>query len=85
MDGSDVLAFVDRDWEAARLLKEKAWIEMQNARNFAERLRASEDLWLHARLLNPDGPSDEERQADLEHHAYLSRLLRSVPARPPTS
>ena len=44
-------------------------------RTVEERLRTSAALWEHRRRIRPDWPSEAERQADLNAHVVLSRLL----------
>lgn len=85
MEREDVLAFVNRDWEAARKLKEDHWVGSKRGLTPREILKQGEDLWRHTRTVRPEGPSEAERQADLENHARVSRLLRSVAPEKPSS
>lgn len=73
-----MLAFVNRDWDAARKLKEDHWVGRNRGLEPGEILRRGEALWRDTRAIRPHGPSAAERQADLESHARVSRLLRSV-------
>ena len=72
MRAEDVRRFAERDWK--RLAVEKAgwWA----GRSTEERLQAAEALREHVLRIHPDWPTPAERQADLDAHVRLSRLLR---------
>ncbi|MFL5417748.1 MAG: hypothetical protein ACJ78Y_17235 [Myxococcales bacterium] len=44
-------------------------------------VRIARELFAHARAVNPDWPSEREREADLAHHVELKRALSSVSRR----
>ena len=75
MDPRDLKAYVARRWAAVEALKQEHW-----AREFAERgpevtLAASWALWRHARSLDAEWPSDQQRREDLAHHIALKRAI----------
>ena len=45
------------------------------SRNALATFEASQALWVHMRQVNPDWPSEAERQEDLAHHVALKRAI----------
>jgi hypothetical protein len=70
----DIDKYISRDWETAANLKRSFW---QN-RSATERIEAGLQLYLHARELNANWPSAEDRARDLEHHERMSRLFAQI-------
>ena len=72
MRAADIRRFAGRDWKRLSAAKSGWWA----SRTAEERLKAADSLRLHMQSVRPDWPSPAERQADLDAHVYLSRLLR---------
>jgi hypothetical protein len=75
VDAREVRAYVERGWATAAALKEQHW-----AREFRERgpeatVAAALALHEHMQLVNPDWPSESDRQEDLAHHVALKRAI----------
>jgi hypothetical protein len=80
MKSADIRAYVERDWDAVRDLKDRYWAEAKRALTPDEALAVGDQLRQHVRMLRPDWPDAEQRRADLAVHARVSALLRRVPA-----
>lgn len=76
MDLSGLRDYTNRDWAAVRALKEQGWIERLEKSDPAEGLRIVEQLYVDARILRPDWPTDEDRREDFTHHLRLAELLQ---------
>ena len=70
----DVRAYAQRAWPAAEALKQEYWAR-ELAENPLATFEASQALWVHMRQVNPDWPTDADRQEDLAHHVALKRAL----------
>lgn len=70
----DIQKFIGRDWDFAAKLKRQFW----RGKSSAERLDAGFQLYLHAREVNPEWPSAEDRVRDLEHHKEMARLFARI-------
>jgi hypothetical protein len=68
--------FVARDWEAVRAAKEQYWGDRVARLGAVEGLRIADELRRQARLHDPQWPSPEDREADLQMHTRVSALLR---------
>lgn len=70
-------AYRDREWGLLRRSKEAWWAADARAQGPIGGLKASTALWEHARTVDPQWPTAEERRQDLEHHIRLAgKLLR---------
>jgi hypothetical protein len=74
----DVLAFVQRDWNAIAELKRRRWSEQKSQMTAADALAVGDELRHHVSALRSDWPTDEDRQKDLASHIRLSEMLRRV-------
>ena len=78
MDVRDIQAYVSRDWDAARLAKDRYWADRIHRLGAAEGLRVGDELRRQVLTLHPWWPSQADREADLAHHVKLAELLRRV-------
>jgi len=78
MRREDILAYVNRDWQAVARHKERFWAERKKHMTPTEVLALADDLRAEILGRRPDCPSAEERRIDLETHARVSEMLRSV-------
>ncbi|HYU25016.1 MAG TPA: hypothetical protein VEO74_07430 [Thermoanaerobaculia bacterium] len=78
MRREDILAYVNRDWRGIARHKERFWAERKKQMTPTEVLALADDLRVEMLSRRPDWPSAEERRADLETHARVSEMLRSV-------
>ena len=76
MRNEDIIAFVQRDWDAIAEHKQRYWAE--NAMTADERLRIADELRRHARALHPDWPTRAQREEDLATHVRVGEALRRV-------
>ena len=74
MHDDDLRAYACRPWGAAAALEQEHWAR-ELARDPLATLVASQALWVHMRLINPDWPTEAQRQEDLAHHIALKRAL----------
>src|SRR3954454_4754748 len=74
----DVLAFVQRDWNAIAELKRRRWSELKLQMTAADALAVGDELRHHVSTLRSDWPTEEDRQKDLAAHIRLSEMLRRV-------
>jgi hypothetical protein len=74
-------AFAGREWSLVEESKRRYWAERKRVLSPAEALEVAEGLRLHMRAMRPDWPSQAERAEDLEMHARVSAILRSVRCR----
>jgi hypothetical protein len=72
----DLIAFARRDWAAAERRKRAHWAAEQLTPE--EALRLGDELRHHVATLQPDWPSQNERQSDLATHIRVSESLRRV-------
>lgn len=70
----DLRAYAHRPWGVAEALKQEHWAR-ELAANPLATFEASQALWVHMRQINPDWPTEAERQEDLAHHLELKRTL----------
>ncbi len=75
MNARDIEAYVDRPWAALTESDQEHWAREFAARGADATIEVSMALWQHMRLVRPEWPSDEERQADLAHHIALKRTI----------
>jgi hypothetical protein len=68
--------FMSRDWHAVRERKDRHWADRIEALGAPEGLRIADELRRHVVGLQSGWPSDADRQADLDTHVRVSRLLR---------
>jgi hypothetical protein len=80
MKSADIRAYVERNWNAVRDLKDRYWAEAKRALTPDEALAVGDQLRQHVRTLRPDWPDAGQRRADLAVHARVSALLRRVPS-----
>ncbi len=78
----DICEFASRRWELSERLKAEFWVEEMARMSPREALQVAEGLRLQASALNPDWPTDLERDEDLESHATVARKLVLVGPRP---
>ena len=74
MRDDDLRAYAHRPWSTAEALKQAYWARELSANPLAT-FEASQALWVHMRQVNPDWPSQTERQEDLAHHIALKRAI----------
>jgi hypothetical protein len=74
MRDDDLRAYARRPWRTAEALKQANWTR-ELAENPLATFEASQALWVHMRQINPDWPTDAERQEDLAHHILLKHLI----------
>jgi len=74
----DVVAFVQRDWEAVATLKRRRWAEQKSRMTPAEALSVGDELRHHVSALRNDWPTEEDRRKDLACHIRLLEMLRRV-------
>lgn len=68
--------YMARNWSAARDQKDAYWGERIARLGPAEGIRVAGELRRQMLALNPDWPSAEDREADLQHHIRLASLFR---------
>jgi hypothetical protein len=73
-----LLAYRNQRWDLVREAKEQFWAEETRARGADAGFAAGEGLWVHARAMDPEWPSEASRRADFEHHLELADKLRRV-------
>ncbi len=78
--GELAAGLLDRPYEELEALEAEHWRRRKEALGLGEGLRIADELRAHALAVRPDWPSDEERAADLAHHARLAAELRRVGA-----
>jgi hypothetical protein len=71
-----LLAYRNRRWDLVREAKEQFWAQETRARGADAGFAAGEALWIHARSIDPEWPTEESRRADFEHHLALADKLR---------
>jgi hypothetical protein len=74
MRDDDLRAYAHRPWSMAETLKQAHWARELSLNPLAT-FDASQALWIHMRQINPDWPTEAERQDDLAHHIALKRLI----------
>ncbi|MFL5393074.1 MAG: hypothetical protein ACJ79G_09585 [Myxococcales bacterium] len=72
MDAGHLRAFANRDWRAIARAKREHQVRLFREQGAAAMVRIARELFAHARAVNPDWPSEREREADLAHHVELS-------------
>ena len=78
--GASVRAYLARDWDAARERKRTYWSDRLVRGGLAEALRVTEQLRAWMKSLDPDWPSKEDREEDLEtHRRVAAALARTAP------
>jgi len=70
----DLRAYAHRPWPAAEAQKQAHWARELSDNPLAT-FEASQALWIHMRQINPNWPTDAERQEDLAHHIALKRMI----------
>lgn len=78
MRREDVLAYMNRDWEAIAEAKASYWAK--GSLSARSRLRIADRMRAWARRFHPGWPEEEERAADLATHQRVSAALRRVAA-----
>ena len=71
----DLHAYARRGWAEARDLKRRAWAADAIEAGPDGGLAVSDQLWRHARSVDPSWPDAATRAKDLEHHRHLQALL----------
>ena len=74
MRDDDLRAYAHRPWPVAEALKQAHWAR-ELSENPLATFEASQALWVHMRQINPDWPTEAERQEDLAHHIALKRMI----------
>ena len=74
MHDDELRAYAHRAWPMVEALKQAHWAR-ELSRNPLATFEASQALWVHMRQINPDWPTDAERQDDLAHHIALKRMI----------
>jgi hypothetical protein len=74
MRDDDLRAYAQRPWPAAEARKQAHWARELSDNPLAT-FEASQALWIHMRQINPNWPTDAERQEDLAHHIALKRMI----------
>jgi len=75
MEREHLEAFIQRDRAAVERLKREYWVEQFRQHGGLATMRSGHLLFEHARSLRPDFPGQRAREADLEHHVELKRML----------
>jgi hypothetical protein len=70
-----LLAYRNRRWDLVQASKEDFWANEARRGGAAAGLLASEALFEHMRAVHPAWPSQDERQADYDHHVSLVEKL----------
>jgi len=70
----------ERDWSPIDRYRDQLIEANGSPKTPSEKFALGEKLNLYAKKLYPDWPNEAERQADLENHARVSRLLRQAAA-----
>jgi len=78
MSRDDLRRFARRDWAAVAVAKEQHWLRRKRTMSPADVLQMSDDMRRHARTLQPDGPLEADRAADLATHHRVGQALRAV-------
>jgi hypothetical protein len=82
-----IRAYLARDWDAARAGKRTYWRDRLDRGGLAEALRVTDQLRAWIRSIDPDWPSKEDREEDLETHRRvaetLARAAKAVAAQAP--
>ena len=78
MTREDLIRFARRGWAAVAAAKEQHWLRQKRAMSPAEVWQMSDVLRRHARTLNPDWPSQADREADIETHHRVGVALRAI-------
>lgn len=74
----EIRAYAGRDWALLEAAKRGHWAERKRTLSPAEALEVADALRRHVRAIRPDWPSQEERAADIERHAWVSACLCRV-------
>jgi hypothetical protein len=74
MHDRDLRAYAARRWHVAEALEQAHWTS-ELARNPLATFQAAQGLWVHMRLVNPEWPTEAQRQEDLAHHIALKRAI----------
>ena len=74
MRDDDLRAYVRSPWRVAVALKQEYWARELSKDPLAT-FEASQALWVHMRQIDPDWPTDAQRQEDLAHHLALKRAI----------
>lgn len=78
MKREDLLAYLNRGWDELERLRDEAWARERRSEGPSAAFGVAAELRRWARALRPDGPDEDARAADLEHHVQLGALLRRV-------
>ncbi|MBN1945306.1 MAG: hypothetical protein JW797_06485 [Bradymonadales bacterium] len=81
MDVEEIRAFARRDHDLVENLKRRYWTHRHREVGPAGFFELGSWIYYHARQLNPEYPTEEQRREDLAHHVRLARLLEQVAAR----
>lgn len=82
MNRDEILQFVNRDWSALDISKERFWHGAKARRSASEVLTLADRLRRHVARINPGWPSLEDRLHDIAVHQRVSEALRAVVLRP---
>ena len=74
MHDDDLRAYANRSWHVAEALEQMHWAA-ELARDPMATFLASQALWVHMRQINPEWPTQAERDEDLAHHIALKRAI----------
>lgn len=83
MKKEDIVAYANRPWHLLEAADTEHWLARKREGGPMEGIRLGDELRALARLARPEWPTPEERHDDLQHHARLSEILRSVTFPPP--
>ena len=75
MTREQLTRFARRDWAQAADAKRQYWVQQYRDHGCAPARTASTALLLHMRTVQPDYPSEADREQDLTHHQSLRRQL----------
>ena len=70
----DLRAYARRPWHVRAAMKQEHWARELSSNPLAT-FEASQALWVHMRQINPDWPTEADRQEDLAHHIALKRAI----------
>jgi hypothetical protein len=75
VDPRDILAYLNRDWDAVRAVHGDYWARQKKKLGAAEGLRISDELRREAVARGGDFTTREQREEDLRAHQRVSRVL----------
>lgn len=78
MNDQDIIEYANRNWSVKADADRAYWAAEYRRNGAVNILKASQALWLHMKSINPEWPTQRERDIDLDHHIALKQLLDRV-------